>query len=286
MSDGNALISINLDGLSKPATVLIKKVSAAIGALYEPYHVRRMAHAETEADKIRALAKIELSELEERALNRFVHQEVRKQENIEQITAQAAAALPPDAAVEGLEEDWVAHFFKQCDTVSDRDMQSLWAGILAGEATKPGSFSKRTVDFTSTIDKKDAALFTAFCQFIWMIGEPTPLIYDVADDVYKKQGITFDTLKHLDAIGLISFESISGYARTGYEKYAHVFYYGCPTVIEFPADTNNQLDLGHALLTAIGKELVSICGSTRNADFYQYVVSKWSKRDLILSSLL
>ena len=285
MPDGGSLI--NLGDLSKPATMLIEKVSAAVGAIYAPHHVKRMARAEVDSEKIKAIGKIELNEIERRAVERFVHQEARKQTNIEQITAQAAASLPSDAKVENLEEDWVAHFFKQCDTVSDGEMQSLWARLLSGEATKPGTFSKRTIDFTSTIDKKDAALFTTFCQFVWMIrNEPTPLIYEPTAEIYKKQGITFNELKHLDAIGLISFESVSGYQITGYGKYADVFYYGRPVAIEFEDDTNSQLNIGHALLTRVGMELAPICGSSKNEDFYQYVIREWFERRLILSSVV
>ena len=98
MTDGNSLI--NLGNLSKPATVLIEKVSAAVGAIYAPYHVKRMARAEVEAEKIKAIGKIDLTEIEQRAVERFVHQETRKQSNIEQITAQAAASLTQDAKVE------------------------------------------------------------------------------------------------------------------------------------------------------------------------------------------
>ena len=284
MSDGGSLI--NLGDLSKPATVLVEKVCNAVGIIFEPTRIKRQARAEVEAEKIRAVAGIELREIERRALERFVHQEVRKQENIESITAQAASTLPPEANVEALEEDWIAHFFKQCDTVSDREMQSLWARVLSGEATTPGTFSKRTVDFISTIDKKDAALFTAFCQFVWMLGNPSPLIYEIDNKVYEKHGITFASLKHLDAIGLISFESVSGYARTGFGKYAHLFYYGRAMAIEFAADAGNQLDVGHVLLTSTGRELATICGSNRNQEFYEYVVERWSKNGLVLSSLL
>lgn len=283
MSDGRALI--NLGDLSKPATVLVEKVCNAVGIIYEPTRVKRMARAEAEAEKIKAIARIELSEIEHRALDRLVHQEARKQENIEEITAQAVAALPDSAKVQNLEEDWVAYFFKQCDTVSDKEMQSLWARLLCGEATNPGTFSKRTVDFISAVDKKDASLFTKFCQFIWVVDDVVPLIYEQTNEIYTKHGITFDTLKHLDAIGLISFESLSSYARTGFGKYHHAFYYGQPTLIEFSADEKNQVDTGHALLTAIGKELVPICGSTRNQEFYEYVIHRWSQNGLILSSI-
>lgn len=283
MPDGGSLI--NLGDLSKPATVLVEKVCNAVGIVYEPTRIKRRARADAEAAKIVALGQLELKNIEHRALERLVHQEARKQENIECITAQAATALPPDARVESLDEDWIAHFFKQCDTVSDREMQSLWARLLSGEATAPGTFSKRTVDFVSSIDKRDAALFTKFCQFAWMLGELCPLIYDVENEIYMKQGINFASLKHLDSIGLISFESVSGYRRMGFAKYGNSFYYGQPTLIEFAADSGNQLEIGHVLLTSTGRELAPICGSTKNQEFYEYIINLWFKQGLILSSI-
>ena len=276
---------IDLGDLSKPATVLVEKVCNAVGIIFEPTRIKRNARAEAEASKIAALAQIELKEIERRALERLVHQEARKQENIESITSQAAGALPPNANVEALDEDWVAHFFKQCDTVSDKEMQSLWSRLLVGEATTPGTFSKRTVDFVSTIDKKDAALFTSFCQFAWMLGELCPLLYDVQNEIYTKHGINFVSLKHLDSIGLISFESVSGYQRQGFGKYGQTFYYGRPTLLEFPADTGNSLEIGHVLFTATGRELAPICGSEMNQAFYEYVIDHWFKRGIILSSV-
>lgn len=283
MSEGGSLI--NLGDLSKPATVLVEKVCNAVGIIYEPFHIKRRARAEAEAEKIKGIARIELTEIEHRAIERLVHQEARKQDNIEQITAQAAAALKENAKVQELDEDWIAHFFKQCDTVSDKEMQSLWAKLLSGEATTPGTFSKRTVDFIASIDKKDAAIFTNFCQFVWVLGDVSPLNYEIENEIYAKQGINFDILKHLDAIGLISFESLGGYTRRGFGKYTHAFYYGRPTLVEFPADEKNQIDTGHVLLTTTGKELVPVCGSVRNEEFYLYVLDKWLQNGLILSSL-
>jgi hypothetical protein len=284
MSDGNSVV--NFGDLSKPATVLIEKVSSAVGIIFEPTQIKRKARAEAEAEKIKTIAKIELKEIEHRALERLVHQETRKQENIESITAEAAAALPNDAKVENLDEDWVAHFFKQCDTVSDKEMQSLWSRLLSGEATSPGTFSKRTVDFISSIDKKDAVLFTAFCQFVWVIGEPSPLVYDVHNEIYSKQGITFAALKHLDSIGLISFEAVSDYLKTGFVKYAYVQYYGSVTSIEFSGDANNTIGTGKVMFTNTGKELVSICGSAKNQEFYDYVIKNWFDQGLILCSII
>lgn len=284
MADGNSIV--NLGDLAKPATVLIEKVSSAVGVLYEPRRIRKKAEAEAEAEKIKALAGIELSEIQQRGIERLVHQEARKQENIESITAKAAAELPPDAKTEELEEDWVAHFFDRCDKVSSEEMQSLWSRLLAGEATRPGTYSKRTVDFIATMDKSDADLFTKFCQFVWVIGEVTPLIFDEQAEIYSSQGINFSSLKHLDSIGLISFESTSGYRKLRLPKQAVVFYYGMPTLAEFAKDENNEMQVGKALLTQAGKELVSICGSQRNQKFYEYAIEKLSKQNIILSTAL
>jgi hypothetical protein len=282
MPENNALI--NLGDLSKPATVLIEKVCNAVGVLYEPTRMRRAARAEADADRIKALARVELTALQERAVERLVHQEERKQQNIEDITTQAASQLPPDASPERLDEDWVAHFFKQCETVSDKEMQSLWAKLLAGEASKPTTYSKRTVDFVASMDKRDAALFTMLGRFVWSLSDPTPLILDPNADFLKAIGLTFTSLKHLDAIGLVSFESVAGYQANNVAKHAVAVYFGRPVDIEFPQDSNNTLDLGKVLLTATGKELFSICGATMDEEYFRGVLKHWRACGLIVTT--
>lgn len=69
--------------------------------------MKRKAQAEVAVQMMNAVAKIELTELERRSIDRLVHQESRKQINIEKITDQAVASLWHDAKVETLDEDWV-----------------------------------------------------------------------------------------------------------------------------------------------------------------------------------
>jgi len=54
---------VNIGELSKPATVLIEKISDAVGGIAKPWQIRRVAKAEAEADKIKAIAHIEIDEL-------------------------------------------------------------------------------------------------------------------------------------------------------------------------------------------------------------------------------
>lgn len=204
MSDTPPLI--NLGDLAKPATALVERVSNAIGVLYEPKRIVRKAIAEAEAEKIKAIAGIEISEIQQRGLKRLIHEEGRKQENIENITKLALEDLREDAKPENIDEDWLVNFFEKCKLFSDRDMQILWGRILAGEANKAGTFSKRTIEVVSTMEKSDAELFTSFCTFCWCFHEVLyPVILETPKDIYSNNNIYFSTLNHLVDIGLIQF---------------------------------------------------------------------------------
>ncbi len=136
----------------------------------------------------------------------------------------------------------------------------------------------------SSQNLNDHQLFETLCQFIWIQGEPLPLIFDVNHEVYTKQGITLATLKHLETAGLIILEP-QGFVKKGFGKHTRLFYCGRPTKIGFPNNENNYLDLGHVLLTKRGKELASTYIISRNQQFYQYVIQRWFEQGLILSSV-
>lgn len=274
---------INFGDLSKPATVLIEKISDAIGGYFKPYQIKRVAKAEAEAKIIKEEAQIEVTELHRRALTRFVAEEAQKQNNIENITAKAIPQLKNSANPKDVENDWITNFFDKCRIISDDEMQSLWAKVLAGEANSPGTYSKRTVNFLGSLDKTDASLFTSLCGFGWQIGDIVPLIFDVQAQIYNNKGIGFNTLSHLDDIGLVSFNSLSGFRRLNFPKRVTISYYGTALNIEFKKETDNNLQIGKILLTKIGQQLASICGSQPVENFRDYVMEKWKKEGLILS---
>lgn len=282
MSEGNSLI--NLGDISKPATVLIEKVSGALGGYFKPYQIKRVAKAEAEAEIIKAQAQIEVPDLQRRALGRFVAEEAKRQDNIEKITEKAIPQLEDSAKPQDVEDDWITNFFDKCRIISDGEMQFLWAKVLSGEANSPGSFSKRTVNFLGSLDKADAHLFTSLCGFGWFIGEVAPLILNVQDSIYDNKGINFKSLTHLDDIGLLSFNHISGFKRLGFPKRITIFYYGTPLNLEFQAPENNGLEMGKVLLSKTGQQLSKICGSKPVDGFIDYVIEWWVKKGIVLSS--
>ena len=157
MSEHTSLV--NLGELSKPATVLVKKVSAAIGGVFQPYQIVRVAKAEAEAEVIRARAEIQVTDLHYRAFHRFLDEEAKRQANMEEVTQKALPQLDADAKPEAIEDDWLTHFFDRSRLVSDDEMQQMWSRVLAGEANRHGTFSKRTINFLSSLDKSDAEQF-------------------------------------------------------------------------------------------------------------------------------
>jgi len=270
-----------LGDLSKPANTLIEKISEAVGGVFKPYQIVRVAKAEAAAERIHAESQIQVTDLHRRAMHRFLEEEAKRQSNIEAITQKAIPQLEDKSKPENVQDDWITNFFEKSRIVSDEDMQQLWGRVLAGEANAPGSFSKRTVNLMADLDKSDAELFTKLCGFAWQIGNIVPLVYDVQNEIYNDHGVNFNSLSHLESLGLIQFNNIAGFRRLKLPKTFQVFYYGRPVSLTFPKDADNDLDIGHVLLTRAGHELAIISGCSPHDKFFDFVQARWIGQSLV-----
>ena len=268
---------INVGDLTKPADTLIKKISNAVGVLFEPHQIKRVTKAKAEAAKTKAQSEIEITDLHRRAARRWIEEEAQQQKNMEDITAKAVPQLNENSNPDSMKNDWIVNFFDKSRIVSNDEMQELWSRVLAGEANTPGTYSKRTVNFLSDLDKSEADLFTKLCGFVWMIGELKPLMFDEKAEIYTRHRMTFNNLIHLESIGLAQFSGVARFSTTGFPKRFTVAYYSRPLVLEMPRDTDNKLPVGKVLLTRIGKELAPICGSKPVEGFWEYVKDQWKQ---------
>ena len=275
MSPDTSFSLIDLGKLSKPADILIKKISNAAGVLFEPRQIRRIAKAKAEAARIEAQSEIEITDLHRRAARRWIEEEAQQQKNMETITAKALPLLDDNAKSDSMDNDWIVNFFDKSRIVSDNKMQDLWSRILAGEANSPGTYSKRTVNFLADLEKTEAELFTKLCGFVWMAGRMVTLVFDVDARIYNRDGINFEALSHLESIGLVHFDNLVGFLLLRLSKNIVVHYHGKPLHLNLPKDADNQLEIGKVMLTQIGQELAQICGSKPVAGFWEYVIDKW-----------
>jgi hypothetical protein len=271
-TDSNA-IKVEVD-LTKPATVLIEKISGAVGVLYEPTRIKKKAKADAESEILMAKAKVKATQIEKRAAKRLILEETRKQNNMEAVVEKALPQLDKTADPSDVEDDWLAHFFEQSRLTSDKEMQELWARILAGEANRPGSYSKRTINLVSMLEKGDAELFGKLSNYVWVVnGRPAPLIFDPQNEIYTNQGLNFDAMKHLESLGLVSFDSLAGYQITfpGMAGRFLLHYLGHTYAVQVPEGRPNDLPIGTAMLTNQGLELLSISSATKVPGLEEYV---------------
>ena len=269
---------VNLGELTKPADTLIKKVSNAVGGFFAPWQIKRVAKAEAEAALIKAQSEIQITDLHRRAVRRFVEEEAQRQKNMEDVTAKALPQLNENAKPDSIENDWIVNFFDKCRIVSDNEMQELWSRVLASEANAPGSYSNRTVNFLSDLDKDEADLFTRLCGFVWVIeGQLVPLIFGSEAKIYNRHEIDFISLSHLDSIGLIQFGQMMGLSMKLPKRAPVAYYYGRTFTLNMPRDGDNDLSIGTVTLTRTGKELAPICRSKPVEGFWEYVKDQWKE---------
>ncbi len=269
---------INLGKLSKPATVLIEKVSDAVGGICKPWQTVRVAKAERKADLIRAGGEIEITELHQRAAQRWLVEEAKKQENIESITALAIKDLDEDADPAQISSDWVTNFFDKSRIISDIEMQKLWGRLLAAEANSPGDYSKRTVNLIGDMDRADAELFERLCGYTWWAAGENPIIFDHNNPLYTDNGVDFEALAHLESLGLIQFDLTTNYVRTNIHETLTVRYFNHSAVLQLGQASANRLDVGSVIFTRAGQEMSTVCRRVEIPGIFEYVTGVWAQR--------
>ena len=103
-------------------------------------------------------------------------------------------ATPPE-----IDADWFARWRTGAQEVSKEEMQRLWGKLLAGEVSRPGSYSLHTVDFLSRMSSTDANLLAKVAPFVSNGG-----IIKVGDDFFTEKGLGFQQFLYLDDLGIIN----------------------------------------------------------------------------------
>lgn len=143
--------------------------------------------------------------------------------NCKDIAEIAAFSILPDQQIEEVDPDWFSFYFEKAKLVSDESVQKIWGSILAEEINSPNSISRSLIHTLSIIDKKQAKPFCNLCRFCWFdldYDKVHPFIYmSEAHIAYKDSDITWDQLKDLEYLGLISCDSDPGYALNGPRRF-------------------------------------------------------------------
>lgn len=101
--------------------------------------------------------------LEERSIKREKIAYLRKQQNLEMIIQKAVQYCSDNEVADRADKDWFNNFISLAEDVSNKTMQDLWAKILAGEISSPGSFSLKSLKAFKDLSIHDAKLLAKAC---------------------------------------------------------------------------------------------------------------------------
>ena len=102
--------------------------------------------------------------LEDRSYRRKKLDELRRQQNMEAIMLRAAQYCSDSAIADKADQDWFSRFVMLAEGISNKTMQDLWAKILAGEISHPGSFSLKTIQAFRAMNITEAKLLAKACS--------------------------------------------------------------------------------------------------------------------------
>ncbi len=221
-------------GVGKITEKFLDVISKGVGKIYEPIHIKRMAKARSEELNIihnslpeeqkglltnfhyqngsTELTYESKQTLQQRMNERLLYQEMKRQNNIDNIVINAYNEMSCFDSVSGkaLDENWITAFFDLSANISESQMQLIWGKILAGEIKEPGSFSIRTLDLLRKMSSDEANLFAKISPFILRCkGDSTGNLIDyflmdgLNGQLLKKYGIDFPKILLLNEAGLI-----------------------------------------------------------------------------------
>lgn len=276
----------------QPLEKLLDVVSNAIGALCAPWQTKRVARAEAEADRIKAIesAKTEalLAENAERYMalstieKRIIAKEEKRQHNINNVVAVAAQSLKDekDVSSEQVNPDWATRFFDIAQDISDESMQDLWGRILAGEVKRPQSYSLRTLEALRNITREEAELFEKAAQYILYDG--AYYLYRFSDSNDIKAHIEYSEVARLVEVGLLQAgNSVSQnyYNPDGATSDVHLFYGRKYVAFIKITPEIKQLSIPIYPLSKAGEELYKLIQVNPDVKYFEKVLINIQQRN-------
>lgn len=180
-------------------------------------------------------------------------------------------------------EDWLDRFMDSAKFVSFEELQLVWGKILANEFEQPGSTPPNMVRVLSEITPNLARAFRLVCSMKVIVmqldengdieqrGTGILVPFKGNSEEFRDIGLDFKTLNELDTLGVIKFDSKSGYASKGIFNKNLLMYVG--DKLELIEEHNEgEVPIGNVFLTAVGEKLRAITDSIEIEGYYNMVM--------------
>lgn len=207
---------------------------------------------------------------------------IKNQKAIAEIAMENAKQGTDFSEDSGVSEEWLDRFMDSAGFVSSEEIQWIWGKILANEFERPGSTPPNMIRILSEITPELASAFRYICSMrIWILplnengdiqGEFQELFvpYNKNNEKFRECGVSFNVLNELETLGVIRFESLSGYISTGITNDKVLICVGdkLDVIEEY---RKGELPIGNVMLTSVGEALKPITDSVEISDYYEMV---------------
>lgn len=276
-----------------PTSKLISTVSAGIGKLYEPTHIKRIAKAKAEEIKLisgameecsliptqyndghLSLSNTDWDDFVRRTQGRMAFQELQKQNNIECVVAKAYNILESEkeCSEEPVEQGWVNRFFDSVADISDEDLQNLWGKVLAGEIRQPKSYSLRALETLKNLSKNEAELFQHIAPYIISTNDLSFLSNNT--EIKKQFNILDGDYIQLASCGLLQMIPFTEINTSVLPHKTQRNFLTETRLLSITNNTSSEQNLKIKeiyLLTSAGKELFNLLAFFPNNEYFE----KW-----------
>lgn len=244
--------------LSENIGSLLSAVGSAAGAIFTVIFLRKNTAA-AEFEKIKAG---KLGEVADELLDsgKMSYTEYYKAKNFLKIAEMADdeySKMPHGERTSPYDFDWFIRFYEAAGSISNEQMQSIWAKILAGEINKPDTYSLRTIDLLRTISQKEANLFKRICSHC--VCKSSELFLPRYDKYLEACQITLSEVLYLSELGLINSDSELVYRIPIDSSICLLFENNALVITASSKDGQNKyIAIPEFKFTTVGNELASL----------------------------
>ena len=303
----------DLAGIGDPLKRLFEIIAEGVGEVSRPYFTKKnaeatayqtqvMSQAIAESSKLLVSADYEyvdgkikilassdqaskIPELNERAAKRNEYQELRKQQNIESVCANAAEELAGASQVpeNKPEPEWIDHFFEIAEKVSTEDLQYWWGKILASEIKKPRSFSLRTLEVLKNMSRQEAENFVKLGQYV-LGNEDSTFFLDPNEYIFKKDnGLDFSEILALKEAGLVYSETLEITIDASSAGTTEKLFYGSLVLLLEREKDVPQISIAVGGLTKAGTELLQLISIQPDMQYLKFIAQKLNRESIKIS---
>jgi uncharacterized repeat protein (TIGR03899 family) len=233
--------------------------------------------------------------IEDRTHKRARIAALRKQQNLETIIQKSLSYCSSTEVSDKADLDWFSTFTQLAEDISNKSMQNLWAKILAGEISQPGSFSTKTLKIFREMSITDAKLLAKACSFA--VSDNTKRNIRIISGAYQmpslfnffnkqreqKISLSHFSLSYADLLvlsdnHLVFIQETESSPMSKLEAF-HFSFNGSPLTLS--AKKSNCL-LQFYKFTPIGSELARLISDSGDNEYLQHLKSALNENFLIV----